>query len=394
MITPPRPDDERWMAEALQLAARIPRRPWPNPPVGAVVVREGRVVGRGAHGGAGLPHAEALALEEAGERAAGATLYVTLEPCNHHGRTPPCAPLVAAGGVKRLVVALADPNPTVPGGGLGVAQDAGCELTVGVLGEAALELIWPFVVTAAFERPYVLLKTAVSLDGRFTPGPPLRGAERPHYLTGLEARRDAHLLRRWADLVIVGEGTVDADRPQLNGRLVPEEADCPNAEPLVAYADTDLSFAGEWAQERFYVFTGDSAPPARMARVEQLGGVLVACEERDGHVAPESLLAEAFQRGGWSVMIEGGATLASAFLARGLVDRWVQYVAPVFAGAGVAWPTARADEPGSAAHLNFTGARRCGDDVRLVFDRLPFAQVLAELTTETAAGLRRRAGGR
>jgi len=391
MLTPPQPDDARWMAEALALAARVPRRPWPNPPVGALIVRDGRVVGRGAHEGAGLPHAEALALDEAGEAARGATLYLTLEPCNHQGRTPPCAPRVAASGLARLVVAVADPNPTVPGGGLAVAQDAGLAITVGVGGERALELIWPFVATNAFERPYVLLKTAVSLDGRFTPGPAPAGAEpRPGYLTGLSARRDAHILRRWADIVLVGERTVAADRPQLNGRLVPDDADCPAAEPLAAYADSDLSFSGDWAQERFLVFSGEGAAPARRARVEAQGGVVVACAERAGHVAPESLLAEAFRFGGRAVMLEGGPRLAAAFLARGLVDRWVQYVAPVFSGAGVQWPEA---EPHVAERLHLTSARPCGHDLRLVHDRLPFAQLLQELTADTAAGLGRRGGG-
>ncbi|MHB8078255.1 MAG: bifunctional diaminohydroxyphosphoribosylaminopyrimidine deaminase/5-amino-6-(5-phosphoribosylamino)uracil reductase RibD [Candidatus Krumholzibacteriia bacterium] len=391
MPTPPQPEDARWMAEALALAARLPRRPWPNPPVGALVVRDGRVVGSGAHQGTGWPHAEVLALDEAGEAARGATLYLTLEPCNHHGRTPPCAPRVAASGLARLVVAVADPNPTVPGGGLAVAQDAGLALTVGVAGERALDLIWPFVTTNAFERPYVLLKTAVSLDGRFTPGPAPADAEpRPAYLTGLAARRDAHILRRWADIVLVGERTVAADRPQLNGRLVPDEVDCPAAEPLPAYADSDLSFAGDWAQERFLVFAGERAAPQRRARVEAQGGVVVPCAEQDGRIVPESLLAEAFRFGGRFLLIEGGPRLAGAFLARGLVDRWVQYVAPVFSGGGVQWPEG---ETGAAERLHFTDARPCGRDLRLVHDRLPFAQLLQELTVDTAAGLRRRGDG-
>lgn len=393
MLTPPQPDDARWMAEALALAARLPRRPWPNPPVGALVVRDGRVVGRGAHQGSGSPHAETLALDEAGEAARGATLYLTLEPCNHHGRTPPCAPRVAASGLARLVVAVGDPNPTVPGGGLAVAQDAGLALTVGVAGEPALDLIWPFVTTNAFERPFVLLKTAVSLDGRFTPGPvpaPPDAEPQPAYLTGLAARRDAHILRRWADIVLVGERTVALDRPQLNGRLVPDEAACPAAEPLPAYADSDLSFSGDWAQERFLVFAGERAPAARRARVEAQGGVVVPCAEAAGRIEPEALLEAAFHFGGRFLLIEGGPRLAAAFLARGLVDRWVQYLAPVYSGAGVQWPGAG---PGAVERFHFTQARPCGRDLRLTHDRLPFAQLLQELTVDTAAGLGRRGGG-
>ncbi len=391
MITPQQPEDARWMADALRLAARLPRRPWPNPPVGALVVRDGQIVGRGAHHGAGLPHAEVLALEEAGERARGATLYVSLEPCNHQGRTPPCAPRVAAAGLSRVVISVGDPNPNVAGGGLRLLREAGLDLTIGVLGEKALELIWPFVATGAFERPYVLLKTAASLDARFTLSP-RAPAPRPSYLTGLAARRQVHEMRRWSDLVIVGEGTVMADRPLLNGRLVTEEADCPAAEPVAGYVDTDLSFHGDWGQERFFVFAGAAAAAEDRARVEQVGGVVVPCAERDGHVALDSLLEEAFRRGGWTLLVEGGPTLAAAFLKRGLVDRWVQYIAPLYAGGGVAWPRELVPPTDEATRFHFTAARRAGDDLCLAYDRLPFAQLLEELTVETAAGLARGAG--
>ena len=135
---PAKPEDTSFMAEALRLAARIPRRPWPNPPVGALVVRDHQVVGRGAHHGAGADHAEVIALREAGPRALGATLYCTLEPCNHHGRTPPCAPLVASSGITRLVVGVADPNPAVCGGGLARVREAGVEVHSGVMRELSL----------------------------------------------------------------------------------------------------------------------------------------------------------------------------------------------------------------------------------------------------------------
>ena len=232
-------EDIRFMIEALRLAARLPGRPWPNPPVGAVVVRDGEIVGRGAHQGAGTAHAERVALAEAGDRARGATLYVTLEPCNHRGRTEACAPLVTDSGVARLVVGVADPNPGVPGGGLATAAAAAIAVEVGVCGRECLEMIWPFAASEAFARPFVLPKTAVSLDGRFAP-PPARDLDgAPFYLTGEAARADVHRLRRWCDVVLVGEGTARADRPRLDGRLAGD--DCPAADPLAGWVDSDLS---------------------------------------------------------------------------------------------------------------------------------------------------------
>ncbi len=367
-------DDRGFMAEALRLAARIPRRPWPNPPVGALVVRDGRIVGRGAHHGAGTEHAEAVALREAGTLARGATLYCTLEPCNHEGRMPPCAPLVAASGVARLVAAIRDPNPKVSGGGLARVRDAGVDVTLGVMAEEALETAWPFVCTGAFARPFVLLKTAVSLDGRFAPRAGQRTAGEPTYLTGVAARREVHALRRWSDVVVVGEGTMAADRPGLDGRLAGDADACPDLDPLPAYVDTDLSLQEGWSRP-FWVFAGAerAAGQARQG-IERRGGIVVPCAERDGHVAPESLVAEFGRKGGRCLMVEGGPRLAAAFLDAGVVDRWVCYVAPVTMGEGPTWP----DRPSRGAfHLTRAGA--VGPDARLVFDRAPFHAALADL---------------
>lgn len=210
-----------------------------------------------------------MALDQAGPRAGGATLYCTLEPCNHEGRTPPCAPRVASSGIARLVVAITDPNPHVAGRGLDVVRDAGIEVTVGVAAEDALELVWPFVATAALERPFVVLKTATSLDGRFAAASRV-ACEGPNYLTGPEARRDVHRLRRWSDVVLVGRRTKQTDEPQLDGRLVTERDACPEAEPLPAYVDTHLTLTDGWPVRPHWVFAGArSAPPDRRRDVER-----------------------------------------------------------------------------------------------------------------------------
>jgi len=365
--------DDRFMAEALDLARRIPRRPWPNPPVGAVVVRDGEVVGRGAHHGAGLPHAEWLALREAGERARGATLYLTLEPCNHHGRTPPCTDAILRAGVARVVIGVRDPNPHVKGAGMDRLLGEGVTVALGVGAADGLELIWPFVVTDGFARPYVELKTAVSLDGRFGPRQhPNTAAPEPIYLTGEAARREVHLRRRWLDLVLVGRGTAAADRPRLDTRLVPLEAACPAAEPLGGYVDTRLSLQAGLRREHCLVFCAQDAPGEPPAGCEAL-----RCPAGADGIHPAALLEVAAARQVCGVLVEGGPRLAASFLAAGLVDRWTQYTAPVVLGDGVTWPDGfRAAADG----FTLTRSEPVGDDLRTTWDRLDFAATLRRLS--------------
>jgi len=369
---------ERYLAEALELAACVPERTWPNPPVGAVVVRDGKIVGRGAHRGAGSPHAEQVALADAGPRAQGATLYCTLEPCNHAGHTPPCAPAVAASGVRRVVIGVADPNPRVAGGGIGVLREAGLEVHLGVLARQTLELIWPFVATDAFARPYVELKTASSLDDRFAPPRPKDAAAGPIYLTGEAARHDVHVRRRWVDLVLVGKRTAQLDRPQLDGRLAGDSDRCPGAEPAAGYVDTGLSYTGGLARPGYLVFTGQREPAAT-ERIEASGGRVIVCDERNGRVDPRSLLAQAHELQIHTIMVEGGPCLAASFLAAGCVDRWVRYVAPSVCGGGASWPDSFGPIADTADRFHATGAELIGDDLRLIHDRRDFVSTLERI---------------
>ncbi len=381
------PDDQAgqdacWMKAALALAKGARKRTWPNPPVGALVVRRGEVVGRGAHQGAGTLHAEPVALAEAGEKARGATLYVTLEPCNHQGRTAPCAPAVIASGVTRVVVANRDPNPTVIGGGCRHLRDRGVEVVCGVQAAEALEMIWPFVVTNNFARPYVELKTAHSLDGYFAPPPSTRGEAEPVYLTGEAARRDVHRRRRRVDLVVVGEGTVAADRPRLDGRLAEGQTDVPADDPVAAYVDSDLSWTGGFARDQYVVFAGEGAQDAAARHaIEADGGRIIFCRAlADGRVDPADLVAQAAAAGFLSLMVEGGPTLAGAFLRAGVVDRWIRYQAPVLLGAGVGWPAGFLREGQVDRTFSFTSVAALGQDVVTVHDRQAFADVLAKVT--------------
>ena len=378
--------DLAFMAEAVGLARSTVHRTWPNPPVGALVVKGGKVAGRGRHEGPGQSHAETVALAEAGEAARGATLYVTLEPCNHQGRTPPCAPAVLEAGIRRLVVAMRDPNPDVKGGGCRWLRERGLRVECGVGAAEALELVWPFAATDNFRRPWVLLKTATSLDGRFAPTPVADAVPGPVYLTGEPARRHVHRWRRRVDLVLVGEGTVRADRPRLDGRLVADDAGVeqidpvPQADPVPGYVDTDLSWDGGLAAPHYLVFAGQEAAGTGVERVRSDGGEIVPCATAGGHVDPAALLDTLAGRGIHTVMIEGGPRLAASFLAAGLVDRWLRYEAPVVLGSGVDWPDAFPPAAQVDPVFSLTRSERVGDDMLTVLDRQDFTAMLAKVT--------------
>jgi diaminohydroxyphosphoribosylaminopyrimidine deaminase / 5-amino-6-(5-phosphoribosylamino)uracil reductase len=250
-----------------------------------------------------------------------------------------------------------------------VAAESGIDIALGVCAEEALELAWPFVVTTAFGRPFVLLKTATSLDGRFAP-PSSSASAGPAYLTGPEARRDVHVMRRWCDVVLVGEGTARSDRPRLDGRLAGAGADSPAADPLPAVADTDASLESPWPGRPHLFFCGRRATREKVAAIEQAGGTVVPCDERLGHVDPAALVAACGRLGHHVLMVEGGPRLAAAFLESGVVDRWVHYTAPFVLGDGPRWPSWT-----MPAEARFTTTRvlACGPDTKAVYDRTPFA---------------------
>jgi len=369
--------DNHFMSEAHRTARRLDVRPWPNPPVGAVVMNDGEIVGSGAHNGPGTPHAEAAALAESGERARGATLYVTLEPCNHKGRTGPCTPAIIESGVARVVVGVRDPNPHVSGGGIEALRAAGLKVDVGVMARGCLELIWPFVVTEAFARPFVVLKTAQTIDGVFAPHRPRKGE--PFYLTCDESLDEVHRQRRWCDMVLVGTGTVRDDAPRLDGRRAEMSDWSPRRDPTPACIDTRLDAALAWRDDPVTVFTGAEAPEPAVEELTARGSTVLRCGGADGLVDPADVLRRAHETGHDVIMLEGGPRLAASFLAAGLVDRWLQFTAPTVAGEGVRWPAAF---PCEAAHAGFhlTRATRSDSDAYLIWDRLDFLGTRLALT--------------
>lgn len=368
------------MAEALACARQVEGRTWPNPPVGAVVVKDGQIVGRGTHAGPGKLHAEPVALNMAGDNACGGTLYVTLEPCNHHGRTGPCAPAVAEAGIRRVVVGMRDPNPSVIGGGCRFLREHGVDVVCGVLAAECLEMVWPFVVTNGFAQTYVELKTATSLDGCFAPIARSATAA-PVYLTGSESRHDVHLRRRRVDLVLVGKGTAVADHPRLDCRLVGEGDEVPVQDPQAGYVDTHLEWSGGLNRPEFLVFAGESSRGSdKIPDLESKGGTVLFCREKNGQVDPQSILEQVAARNLRSIMLEGGPTLAQSFLNAGLVDRWLNYIAPVVLGQGVRWPSGGMGVAPCHSTFHLTRTENLGRDLLAVFDRRRFPTALNQVT--------------
>lgn len=374
-------DDLRQMARALQLARRGRYTTQPNPRVGCVLLRDGVVVGEGWHERAGTPHAEVHALRAAGERARGATAYVTLEPCSHHGRTPPCADALIAAGVARVVVAMADPNPLVAGQGLAKLRAAGITVEVGVLEAEAQALNEGFVRRMTTGRPLVRLKLAQSLDGRTA----MRSGE-SQWITGPAARRDVQRLRAQSGAVITGVETVLADDPALNLRVA-DWIDWPEGlvpvQPLRVVVDSRLRTP---ATARLFRTDGPvviatvaesvDAQPDAVAALRAAGAEVWALPaDAAGRVDLVALLERLGQAQVNEALVETGPTLAGAFVAQGLVDELVLYQAPTLLGSDARplldLPLTRMAEQ---RRLRVIEQRQVGDDVKLVLRFLASTQ--------------------
>jgi diaminohydroxyphosphoribosylaminopyrimidine deaminase/5-amino-6-(5-phosphoribosylamino)uracil reductase len=317
--------DFDYMRKALELAALGAGTTRPNPMVGAVVVREGRIVGSGYHHQAGGPHAEVLALDEAGDLAAGATLYVTLEPCNHFGRTPPCTEKIVAAGIRRVVVAMADPNPHVAGQGAARLRTAGLTVEIGLCAEAADRLNEAWLKFIRTGTPFVVLKCAATLDGRIATA---TGDSR--WVTGPVARARVHRLRSEMDAIMIGVGTVIIDDPSLTARL----PDGSGRDPVRIVLDTRLRMPASARMLKLdspaetLIVCAEDAEPDRRRRLEDAGAQLLTCPLRCDRIDLEALMGLLGKRQVTSVLIEGGAKVASAALAAHVVDKVMFFYAP------------------------------------------------------------------
>ena len=347
------------MQHALALAARGEGRTRPNPPVGAVVVRSGRLVGTGYHSRSGGPHAEVKALGKAGVRTRGSTLYVTLEPCSTSGRTPPCTELVCRSGVTRVVAAVRDPNPGHCGRGFRMLRRSGIEVSVGAEAAAARALLAPFATWIATGRPLVTLKMAMTLDGRIADA-----SGRSRWISGTRSRRRVGYLRDRVDAIMVGGNTARRDNPALCCRrtrgIVPYRVivDTRGALPLSSRVLRDGMAA------RTIVATTRACPATRQRAYEAAGASVWVLPARQGRVSAAALLRRLGNAGVLHVLCEGGGELARTLAAGDHVDRYVFFVAPRILG-GSAVPVIGA--PGwrlpAAPRLAFREIERVGEDV-------------------------------
>jgi len=354
-----------FMQRALFLAALGKGRTSPNPMVGAVLVKQGRVLGEGYHRRAGEDHAEVIALREAGDRASGATLYVTLEPCSHYGRTPPCTDQIIQTGIQRVVASMADPNPLVLGGGFERLRQAGIRVETGLMEEASRTLNEAYIKFITTGLPFVILKGATSLDGKIAT---VTGESR--WITGPPARERVHRLRNEVDAVMVGISTILKDDPRLTTRLPCGVGKDPLRIVLDSHAQLplDARVINPSSSARTLLITSSSSPQEKREDLQKRG-VEVWCmelEERSGKIPLRPLLKRLAEWNVMSLMIEGGSELNASALQEGIVDKVVLFLAPRLIGGATAlsWiGGAGVRELRESYSLKKVSLERMGDDI-------------------------------
>jgi diaminohydroxyphosphoribosylaminopyrimidine deaminase/5-amino-6-(5-phosphoribosylamino)uracil reductase len=337
-------DDPNYMKIALNLAEKGLGRTSPNPMVGAVLVKDDQVVGRGYHQRAGGPHAEVNAIDDAGERARGATLYVTLEPCNHFGRTPPCTHKIADAGIRRVVVAMGDPNPGVQGGGNGYLQDHDIDVTTGICEKEARKLNEAFITWVTTGRPFVVVKCAATLDGRIATR---TGDSR--WVTGPASRQFVHRIRHAVDGIMIGVETVKKDDPSLTTRL----DGATGSDPTRIILDTHLSIPlaakllHQTSHAPTWVVCATNAPVERRAALENAGAKVITAPLKGRRIDLSALMQQLGGMGITSLLIEGGGMVIGSAFASDIVNKICFFYAPKILGGDDGVPICRGTGPES-----------------------------------------------
>ncbi len=327
------PDHHRYMAHAIKLAHKGIYTTHPNPCVGCVIVKNDQIIGEGYHQRAGQPHAEVLALRDANNDAQKATAYVTLEPCSHTGRTPPCANALIEAGVSQVIIAIQDPNPQVSGKGIKKLQDAGVEVVVGVMEQQAQVLNKGFIKRMQQGLPWVRVKMAMSLDGRTA-----MASGESQWITATDARQDVQKYRASADAILTGQGTLLADDPSLNVRLTADDLGIQGEirQPVRVVLDEDLQMS---AQAKMLALSGETwvytcvDNPEKKVQLEQQGArVFKSVADKQNYLQLEPMLKDLAKREINEIHVEAGQTLTGALLEQGLVDELIIYMAPALMG--------------------------------------------------------------
>jgi diaminohydroxyphosphoribosylaminopyrimidine deaminase/5-amino-6-(5-phosphoribosylamino)uracil reductase len=355
-------NDEYWMRRVLRLAEKGRGSTSPNPMVGAILVKDGKVVGEGYHAKAGEAHGEIVALQQSGEEARGAILYLNLEPCTHYGKTPPCAPRVIEAGVKRVVIGMEDPNPLVKGKGIAILRKAGLDVEVGILEKECRRLNEAFFKYMTEREPFVILKVAATLDGKLA----TRDGD-SKWISGEASRRFVHKLRGQVDGVVVGIGTVLTDDPLLTARIRG------GRDPYRIVLDSRLKIPegakviGTSPSKAIIVVT-ELAPKDKIERLEKKGVKILMVDSKEGRVNLKSCLSKLGEIGMTSLMVEGGSQVNGSFLDEGLIDRLLLFFSPkligdrqapgIFGGRGVS-------QLQEAVLLKEIKAKRVGEDILL-----------------------------
>lgn len=314
------------MQRCLSLARQAWGKTAPNPLVGAVVVQDGEIVGEGFHPGAGQPHAEVFALREAGDKAQGATIYVSLEPCNHYGRTPPCSQAVVAAGVKKVVIGMVDPNPLVAGGGIATLEQAGIEVVVGVEAAACAELNEGFVHRILHHRPLGILKYAMTLDGKIA-----TDSGHSTWVSSETSRHYVHHLRAGCDAVIIGGNTLRQDNPHLTSH----QPDAPNPLRVVMTQQLDVpteAILWDTSVAPTLVVTQTGANLAMQSQLRDRGVQVLELET----LKPSQVMQHLYDRGFLSVLWECGGTLAASAISDGAIQKVLAFIAPKIVGGSIA----------------------------------------------------------
>lgn len=348
------------MQEAHALAKSAEGRTTPDPLVGAVLVKEGRIVSMGYHGEVTTPHAEAWAIQKAGREARGTTLYINLEPCCHYGNNPPCTDLIIRSGVRKVIASMKDPNPLVNGKGFRILRRHGIKVGVGLLGEEAKRLNEVFVKYITTQKPFVVLKTAMTLDGKIATR---TGASR--WVAGPESRKFAHHLRNVYDAILVGVNTVLVDNPKLTVRLV-KKVKNPVRIVLDAYAWTPLVADVLGKGARTIIVVGQKAPKKKVKALQKKGAEVLRVPAPKGLVDLKILMRKLAGMGITSLLVEGGGEVNASFLEAGLVDKAHFIIAPkVFGGREAKTPVEGEGIkiPSQARHLKNVQVSRSGDGI-------------------------------